>query len=196
MPEDPTLEVKKLLYEFTKEELQREHDRWESADKKAAGFTPVLALLLGASGFFGNWLLQEKMLPPQSKLEWAALICVVLVFVAVLGSWVFVLAAQRVRSYSKGDLKGKDLVAFFTDRDLPTLYVGNSYRFDEDTQINKVTIDQKYNCLTVAYYGMLASAFLLVFLLSLVGARNWLASSHTTNWEAVWNLLRGGFLSP
>ena len=51
----------KFLYEFTREEFDREDARWEDADKKAVNFTPVLALLLGIAGFFGKWLLDEKM---------------------------------------------------------------------------------------------------------------------------------------
>jgi len=74
----------KFLFGFTKNELEKEDARWDSVDKKAIGLTPILGLLLGAAGFFGKWLLDEKMLPPYSALEWIAFVCVISAFISIL----------------------------------------------------------------------------------------------------------------
>ena len=175
--QDQSMENRALLYEFTRREFDREDARWESADRKATGLTPILGLMLGVAGFFGNWLLQAKMLPPGSYLEWFTLVCVASAFAFILAAWVFVLNAFRVRRFSTSGLRGDALVEFFLERDIKTLHTGCAYRFARDAEENKRTVDRKNRWLIRSYYSILVAASLLVLLLVLMGLHGWWANA-------------------
>ena len=189
------LETRKLLYEFAKGEFDKQDARWESAEKKATNLMPVLGILLAAAGFFGNWILDEKMLPPQRTMDWLVLSCIVLAFISILSSWVCVLNVLRIRAFNISGLRGDSLIDFFLERDIPTLHTGLAYRFARDASDNRDVVDRKIQWLIRGYYGILVTASLLVLLLLLVGVHSWQTSDQMANWGIFWTLLQGGFLA-
>jgi hypothetical protein len=192
-PDPQDLEKMKLLYEFAKEGFKEQDNRWNGIDDKAAKFIPVIGLMLGGAGFFGNWLMEKKLIPPQNTLDWLALACTLVVFMTILCSWVQILRVLKVRACKIISIED-DTVDYFCSKNLRTIYIGYANRFLREAKINKNIVDVKLKGLIYAYYGIVVTAFLLVLLLFLVGGHNWLNSKQVTNWNALRQLLDGGFL--
>jgi hypothetical protein len=167
-------DVRTFLYEFTRKEVENEDARWEAADKKATNFTPILGLLLGAAGFFGNWVLQQKMVPPESVLDWLAVLFVVCAFISIFLAWLFVFNAFKVRRFGTSSLRGDGLVEFILKRDLSVTLTGYAYRFARVAKKNKGIVDEKLSWLIRSYYAIFATVILLISLLLVVGIHAWL----------------------
>jgi len=180
--EAESLEHRNFVYEFTRAEFDKEAARWESTEKKATNFTPVLGILLGASGFFAKWVIEENILPPRSWLDAFIVALVVLVFMANIVSWVFVFCALGIRKFHLSSLLGDDLVEWLLNRDINSIQGKCALRFARDAQENRKTVNRKAGWLIWGYYGIFITAFLLVLMLVLTGYHNWASNHLIADW--------------
>lgn len=179
----------KLLYELAKEVLNDEDARRASMDDKAAKFIPVLAILLASAGFFGKWLLDEKIIPPQRLLDWVALALVVFAFFAIIGAWVIVWRALKVQKYMALGID-RDVLDYFSKYDLASIYGAyTEFIFVPCLKKNREIGDKKVRRVICSHRLILFAAFLLASLLILMGIHVWMTSPNRPNWNAIREVL-------
>ncbi len=182
-------ERRKFLYELARDEFDRVAADMENTDKKIANSTPVLGLLLGASGYFGNWVLQAKILPPQSSVDWFILILLGFAFTSNLLSWSLLFKTLTWGPKYQSALLGDDLVNFFLERTTETVHTGFAYRFARDAQMNKDVVNHRTRLLGYCYYNMVITAFVLASLSASVAAHSWINSQPAADWNGLWFFL-------
>lgn len=186
---EPHSDSPKELYKLAQELLKEEDLRRASVDDKAAKLITLLAILLGGAGYFGKWILEKQLMPPQCKIDWLILVLVMLVFVVIIVSWFCVLLALRIKPYQTLKINDK-IIDYFWFNDVTTIYV----KYTKDTllpivQKNREINNGRIEQLILGHDGIFVAAFLMVFLLILIGFHEWFGADRKANYNVIIEML-------
>lgn len=172
------MEKYRELYNLSKEILNQEQDRFNGIEEKASKYLTVLTLLVGASGFFGKWIISD-LIPPRNKLEWALVGLGLMLVFSIIVSWFVVFNALRIRKIKTIPLD----IQFFDDNELLNIFYalarGNKEALDE----NRKTTNRKSRMLDIGYYMMIVAMSFLIVFTSLFGFYSWSKPRNNESYE-------------
>lgn len=161
----------KELYAYSKEQFNREYDRFKNVEGKAAQYLSALTLLIGAAGFFLKWVV-DSFVPPRNLFEWALVVLAGLVLGTLLVAWFFTFKVLKVFTIVTPPLN-EAMIDFFVDENLPYIYYRVAKQQSEDLKQNRTECNRKVSALGTAYKLICGSVLFLVLFLSAYVAYNW-----------------------
>lgn len=159
------------LFILGKEKLREEKQRYDRVDDKINRLLNIITLLIGISGFFGQWALQ-KIIPPIGLLEWSIFVVMVLFFITLLYSWAVILYADRLYGLSFPPLND-EMLSFFKDNKPIDIYYHLTINFQEALNHNRTKTDNKVWYLELTHKVLKATFFLLILIIVLSISYYW-----------------------
>lgn len=152
----------KELYDYCKNIFSEEQNRFNRIDLKASQYIAVLTLLIGASGYFGKWLI-EKIIPPNCFLDWALFILGILIFITIIIAWYFNFRVLKQHLILKPPLND-EIINFYNENRLIDIYFSMSDRFRESLEYNQKITNEKAKYLSFGYKSIVMTmSFLFIF---------------------------------
>ncbi len=138
--------------------------RYTRLDQKASIYLTSLSALIGAAGFFSNWMI-EMLLPITGWLDWIVLLAILILLGSLVYSWISIMRVLRVGSVANLPLT----------EEAETLFRGNHSKVTRLFALTQTAIkcqndniflnDKKVKYLTFAYRGMWVSLILTILLI-------------------------------
>jgi hypothetical protein len=155
----------KVIYDLAKSHYNDETDRYRRLDEKAAKLFSFLALMTGAFGFFGKWLLDTIGYPNICQ-EWGLFLIGLSVALALITSGVFILQALWLHRF---DQPFSHLSAFeeLNKKSLKSVYTALATSYLTALEAKRNETDRKASLLIRASYTTTAAVILFVILVAL-----------------------------
>ncbi len=156
------MENYKELYEHSKNVFNEELQRFSRIDLKASQFFTVITLLIGATGYFWKWLL-DNTIPPKCLIDWTLFFLGILLSLFVLISWYFNFKVLRLQDLLKSPLNDETII-FFSKNRLIDIYYHMSEEYKNSLVHNRKITDNKSKYLSYGYKSIIISvSFLIIF---------------------------------
>ena len=153
------MERYKELYNYSKEVLNAERERYYSIERKAAQYLTVLTLVLGLAGLSINRT-QLSFIPPQGVVETLLFVLTILIWINLLASWYAVFSVLKLAGLSIPPLDDPTL-KFFKEQKEIDIYYYLAQQMKESLEKNRVKVDQKARNLKLGYKLITVTVMLL-----------------------------------
>ncbi len=135
-------------------------ERFQGLEQKASNYLSVLTLLLGAAGYFINWLL-NSLFPPKHLLDLTLLTIASFILLSLLVAWFSVFSA--LKSYKVMVIPlSQEMIDFFDKNKIVDIYFHLSVQMKNMREVNRKRFNQKGRWLNVGYNAMRVSVISLI----------------------------------
>ena len=164
------IEKYRELYNLAWRIYEEEQERANRHDAKAATLLSLLTLFIGASGFFGKWVVEFGS-AQRGQLQWAVLTSYGLLFLSLLVAWGLIFRALSLSTMRKAPLNDA-MVKAFKDNRLIDVYYSMALKLSAEHSRNVATVDSMKR-LSKGYFAVGISAVLLALFCILYAACRW-----------------------
>ena len=159
---ESSLQKYKEFYDLSLQVLQHEDERFRTIDEKATRYFSVLTILVGAAGFFGQWLC-EKVVPAKTGLEFTLFVFALFSFCGLVTAWVLLFLVMILRPMQAIPMN-EEMIAFWKDNDLLNIYNALAKKNGQAVEMNIRITNRKTGLLRAGYYTVAVSlVFLIIF---------------------------------
>jgi len=163
-PDEQKLEKYKDLYEYSKELLDEEQNRFRRIDQKASWYLSALTILVGFSSFFSNRIF-EQFIPPISKLEWFLVILFFSINLCFILAWFMFFLTLKQHGVHRLSLNNEMLEFFRVHRRIDIHYF-LAKKSAEAYENNRKITDKKAMKLAWGYRIVIIAILLMILFLA------------------------------
>lgn len=135
---DIDLEKFKILYEYQKNQFEKEIERYRRLEEKATKYFASMTIAVGGYLFLARWAV-ENIVPPKFLFDWLVVISMAITFISFMSSWSFSFRATRLSNIIKMP-SDESFIEFFLDNDRGAVLLALSSRYSEAI----IEIEKKY----------------------------------------------------
>ena len=159
------------LYQLAKEEYRQSEVRFDTIDGKAINYLSALTLLVGASGYFVKWVV-DNFIPPRSLPAWILTGLAALTAGALILAWGRVFSVLRVHKF-KTFLLTDETLLFFQRNTEADIHFALARGFKDAWAENRAALELKAERLARGYDWIVRAMILLVLFSALYGTYIW-----------------------
>lgn len=158
------------LFNLAKSVFQEELDRFYRIDGKASQYLTILTLLIGAGGYFGNWVI-DNAFPPSSFIEWLLFLLACGIIASLVFAWYFNFRVLKSHALIKLPLDD-ETIEFYSNNELVDIHYAMTNGIKDALNKNKATTDKKSKFLFRGYKAILTTGTLLLIFIMVFLVRN------------------------
>ncbi|HEY0007584.1 MAG TPA: hypothetical protein VGB55_02575 [Tepidisphaeraceae bacterium] len=159
------LDRQKALFDYAKEVVKDESDRFKRVDEKAVRYITALTFVLVAATFLGKWII-DRLPQTLTCLDWAVVGVGLIYFIATLLSWALVFRVLAVAQLTKPPLR-EDVLDWVETLDAVQTYRGLTQLMTESVTHNRSVTNNKSERLYLAYCFIVATTIVFSVLCGL-----------------------------
>jgi hypothetical protein len=169
--DDVDLEKYKLLYEYQKDQFEKEIERFRRLEDKATKYLSSMTIAMGAYLFLARWAI-ENTIPPKGPIEWCVVISMISTFVAFMSSFSFFLRTTNLSGIVKMPADSA-LIDYFHENQRPTVLLGLSKKYADGVARMEESYEIKLGFVKKTYSEIVFTAWSLSISVAFIFIRQW-----------------------
>lgn len=168
---DIDLEKFKILYEYQKNQFEKEIERYRRLEEKATKYFGSMTIAVGGYLFLARWAM-GNIISPKNMIDWLVVISMAITFVSFMSSWSFSFRATRLSDIIRMPSDGA-LIDYFSDNERGTVLLGLSRRYSQAIVEIEGMYKERLSLVRKTYSEITFTAWVLSISVFLICASQW-----------------------
>ncbi|MCS0321135.1 hypothetical protein [Vibrio diabolicus] len=165
------IEKYKFLYEFQKEQLAEERQRYSRLEDKAVKYLTALTFALTAYILLVRWV-SKSILPPEGVLSWLVVVSILLTFLALCSSWSLILRSLQLQDLIKLQTDSS-MIEYFKKNKREVVYLELAKKQSQAIAAINVEYDKKLALVRKGYQDIVFSGWCFFISIVLIFIKLW-----------------------